>query len=441
MYKGKHIKRRAAGLPAAGSRNNEGRGKSKRRKKLLIWLAAVVVVLGTGFLTVTRSHIPFIVKLRNIYIETAMTTLSHQWLATALFPGYIIEESMAAFNAVKQEQAGLSSSWGIDAETAPTPSPSPTPEATPSPEELELQKMEAFFAVFDVLDRESVVSYAQEHPEAIENGWEYFDVNEAGLEAGGTSMYTTGGEQVLAVSAEYGILLLRVTGDGYRGVLAIAKDPSLLSIAKAPSYGSMGALLYEISERAGSVLSMNASSFSDPEGTSWGDVAMGTSVSNGEVYGNGRKEDFKRIELREDNRMYIVDDYDPIGDDVTDATEFSPALVIDGEIVVTSDSSWSLQPRAAVGQTTDEEILFLVIEGRQPLKGVIGTNMYEVALIMEKYDCYQGMAIDGGSSAIIWYKGESVTMCSNGNILGRHLPDAWVIVPEGGYTVSQQESA
>ncbi|MFR7745580.1 MAG: hypothetical protein ACLU3I_21925 [Acutalibacteraceae bacterium] len=33
------------------------------------------------------------------------------------------------------------------------------------------------------------------------------------------------GDQVLAVDAEYGIVLVRITGDGYRGVLAIVPVP------------------------------------------------------------------------------------------------------------------------------------------------------------------------------------------------------------------------
>lgn len=55
------------------------------------------------------------------------------------------------------------------------------------------------------------------------NGWDNIYINEAGLNDDGTDIYTAMGERVLAVDAKNKILLVRVEGSGYQGVLAIAQ--------------------------------------------------------------------------------------------------------------------------------------------------------------------------------------------------------------------------
>ena len=74
------------------------------------------------------------------------------------------------------------------------------------------------------------------------------------------------GEQVLAIDAKDGVLLLRISGKGYRGVLAVGKDPSLLSIEMASTLGTAGQLSGTIAEAHNGVLAMNANGFLDPNG-------------------------------------------------------------------------------------------------------------------------------------------------------------------------------
>ncbi|MFR7745568.1 MAG: hypothetical protein ACLU3I_21850 [Acutalibacteraceae bacterium] len=45
---------------------------------------------------------------------------------------------------------------------------------------------------------------------------------------------------MLAIDAKDGVLLLRISGKGYRGVLAVGKDPSRLSIEMATTLGTAG---------------------------------------------------------------------------------------------------------------------------------------------------------------------------------------------------------
>ena len=67
----------------------------------------------------------------------------------------------------------------------------------------------------------------------------------------------------------------------------------------------------------------------------------------------------------------------------------------------------------------------LVMEGR--LTDSVGCGVEECAEILQKYGCVQAMNLDGGTSAIMYYKGECVTRCSNPDLSdGRQLPSAWV---------------
>ena len=47
--------------------------------------------------------------------------------------------------------------------------------------------------------------------------------------------------------------------------------------------------------------------------------------------------------------------------------------------------------------------------------------------IMTKHDCMQAMNLDGGTSAMIWYKGKYIMRSSNPALTaGRTLPNAFV---------------
>ena len=107
-------------------------------------------------------------------------------------------------------------------------------------EELEKQAEENFYSVFWELDRTSMETYLAEHPDTLANGWEHIYINEAGFDDEGTSIQSTFGEQVLAINYREKILLVHAEGEGYRGVLAVAKVPGRLSLENAAQLGTIG---------------------------------------------------------------------------------------------------------------------------------------------------------------------------------------------------------
>lgn len=401
-------------------------------KRLGIVLAAFLLVAAVLYSLFTFSSIPICVTGRHMLIETAMSTMRHQWVATAFFPKSVVDEVMEKVNAARDEQIGLESIWPTLPTTPETPTTSPEidpvqPEMPepPSPEQL------AFYEVFHELEQDSMASYLKEHPNALANGWEKLYINEAGLDDSGTSIMTKQGHQVLAVDAENGILLIRMAGTGFRGVLAIGKDPSRLSVQAAATLGKSGQFLGTIVKNNGGVLGLTASGFEDYDeqgnpGKGNGGILSGFAMCNGVPMGKHLDWGWKRIELRDDDRLYIVDSKAPVSENCTDASEFTPALIIDGKVLVDEYCGWNaINPRACIGQSRKGEIMMLCIEGRQITS--LGTGVVKCAEMLAAYDCMQAMNLDGGTSAIMWYRGECVTKCSNPDLpYGRPLPNAYV---------------
>ncbi len=433
---------RAKAQAAAGAGTVAVVKKSKARKKrnplkTLAIVLACFLVIEILYFTAIFSKNPFISKWRNIYIETAMDTLSHKWLATSIIPDDIIQGVMDQRRAALEAQIGKVSSWTKE-EPDQKPEqnePSPTvidaevsviPQQTE--EDLKAQARAAFFEIFHEVDQASMDAYVAAHPEALDKGWEGVYINEAGMDDSGTDIQTVHGEQVLAIDAENQILLVRVKGEGYQGVLAVAKDPARLSVQASSRLGVTGETAGTIAQAHNGVLAITGSGFIDPNGSGNGGILAGYAMCDGTAHGSAHMGwGYKRLELHEDNLMYIRDASDPVGETTTDAVEFQPALIIDGTVVVDSNCGWTgIQPRACIGQSDKYEVLMLVIEGRMPLRSS-GTHVIECADILKRHGCMQAMNLDGGTSAIMWYDGEYVTKCSNQYTPeGRPLPTAFV---------------
>ncbi len=118
--------RRRVQQPAPAPAGKHGRKakkakKPKKKKSLgrrLLILFLVLAILAGLYLTAVYSDIPFIAKWRTAYIQTAMNTLSHQWLATAFIPRSVIDKVLAEMEAAREAQIGINSEWG---EASPSP--------------------------------------------------------------------------------------------------------------------------------------------------------------------------------------------------------------------------------------------------------------------------------------------------------------------------------
>jgi exopolysaccharide biosynthesis protein len=308
---------------------------------------------------------------------------------------------------------------------APAETEAEAPETTEAPLTPEEQARLDFYEVFWELDPEETDAWLEANPAYFEKGYWGISVNQAWLSDNGLDLYTTEGHQVLAIDAENRILIIRAWLNKSRTVMAIAKDPSRLHLCPSKDLGRMGEKIGSIAARNDGLLAMTGSGFLDPGGNgNGGQIAgycmCGKDFEAGKPFGWN----YARFELREDNRALVTHADGPCTDATTDAMEFEPALLIDGEYQ--DPGIWTGEnPRTCIGQTWRKEILMLGVEGR--FSDSPGCSVLECAKLMKAYGGENAINVDGGTTAIVWYRGQPIMRCSNLNSPdGRYLPNAWV---------------
>ena len=110
-----------------------------------------------------------------------------------------------------------------------------------------------------------------------------------------------------------------------------------------------------------------------------------------------------------------------------DAVEYGPYLIINGQrSFISGNGGWGIAPRTAIGQRKDGIVLMLVINGRIPTS--IGASMVDLCDIMERYGAYNAANLDGGSSTELVINGKIINTPVAGGRFGlRDMPTFWVI--------------
>ena len=129
---------RVAGRRKAEPENEPKEKKQKKKKPLkvlAIWLTVILCLEGLYFfLCYTQNS--FVKRWRTIYIQTAMSTMRHQWLATAFIPRSVIDKVVAEMEAAREEQIGVNSEW--DEEEIESRNPTLTDTKGMSKEEIKI---------------------------------------------------------------------------------------------------------------------------------------------------------------------------------------------------------------------------------------------------------------------------------------------------------------
>jgi exopolysaccharide biosynthesis protein len=226
--------------------------------------------------------------------------------------------------------------------------------------------------------------------------------------------------------------------------MAIVKNPAQVDLVKSKSLGDYGELAESYGERCDALLVINASGFKDPEGHGAGGEIKGCLVIDGVEYGKPKGDTWKMFGVKNDNRLYIANYYEENISEYRWAVEFFPALIVNGEISITGSFGMGIQPRTTIGQTEDGDFLLLIVDGRQ-VGYSLGCTVADCAEIMLSYGAYQGANMDGGSSSVMWYKGQQITKSSSKAGNGRYMPDALIVRrpddPEVGTADTLEEDA
>lgn len=86
-----------------------------------------------------------------------------------------------------------------------------------------------------------------------------------------------------------------------------------------------------------------------------------------------------------------------------DGLEFGPFLIVNGKPLEIVGDPWGRSPRVAIAQRKDGVVLFLVIDGENYIDGASLSDMIEVLL---KYGAYNAANLDGGHSTSLSINGK-----------------------------------
>lgn len=117
-----------------------------------------------------------------------------------------------------------------------------------------------------------------------------------------------------------------------------------------------------------------------------------------------------------------------IQDGMVEAVEFGPNLIVNGKVSrIHGDGGWGTAPRSVIAQRKDGIVLFLIIEGRLPGYST-GATMNDVIDILLRYKAYNAANLDGGASSTMSVQGKLWNKPSAGESYGgRTVSNAWIV--------------
>ena len=346
------------------------------RKKRVIIPISILLAIIFMYSVFVFSSIPFVKYWRTIYIETAMTTADHQWLATAFIPGYIIDGVMS-------------------------------------------QKTDTS----EVIGGEDFLNNSDERSE---NERPHDILGQQELEVGGTDY---AGYTVLINDIEQGLVVSEISGSSYKGLVMLVDDPARVYLGSTPYKHVEGLRIKKMMEHHGAIAGINASGFSDPNDSGHGGDIIGLSYSEGEYWGTAVNY-YGAVLMTQDNKLVVGNVQDWQNYDIRAGIQFGPVLIADGKSQIEGSGGYGIQPRTAIGKREDGVIVFIVIDGRQPTWS-IGCTMGDLVEVLQKYEVINAACCDGGSSSVLAYNNEVLNKNSSLNpTYGRRLPNAWLVAPK-----------
>lgn len=371
-------------------KNKYARSKKERRMRASVTVLTVFMALFFSFSAlyafIVYTEVPFVKYWRTIWIETAMTTKTHQWLAELFFPEDVVLEVTGANKPNEDIVGGMENLYYLEGSAGYEDMP--VPETKPKVEDILGQK----------------------------------ELTVGGLDQAGN--------RVLINDIEEGLVVSEIVGPSYKGQIMLIDDPSRVYIGMTQYPGVTGMRILDMMEHYGAVAGVNASGFRDPNDNGNGGEVVGMSLSEGRYWGSYVWH-YGSIILTTENKLVVgkITNWDKYGN-IRDGMQFSPVLIADGVKQVSGSSGYGIQPRTAVGQREDGVIVFLVIDGRDVTHS-IGCTVDDMAEELLKYGVINASSCDGGATTALAYDGKVLNKnCSLHPDLGRILPNAFLVKPK-----------
>lgn len=357
---------------------NNQKKKTPILKKILITLITLMIIGATTILILFYGPIS---TFRDWWITTAMTTMSHKYLAEWFFDDETINQVLDK-NRIEETDETTDTSLIV---------------IMPNEQEKE--------------EPEEKIEYANEYEKQLlaEN-----------LDKEKYNIYAEG--------EDYRII--KIKGNGYSGYLAAIYDPSKVKVATSKYIGRAGQYLTDMSKDNNAVISINGGGFLDENSKGNGSTPLGIVISNGKVIANnGNTVGGGLIGFDKENKLVIgkmsVEKAKSIG--IRDAVTFAPFLIVNGEPVkIRGNGGWGSAPRTVIGQRQDGIVLFLVLDGRRLT--MPGATIKDLIEIMQNYGAYNAANLDGGTSSAMTYNHELVNdpVDASGNHRTRQIATSFI---------------
>ena len=162
-----------------------------------------------------------------------------------------------------------------------------------------------------------------------------------------------------------------------------------------------------IAENANAVLAIN--------GDYYGARQSGYVIRNGVIYRSKANRNAEDLVIYQDGSFGIINESEISAQALLDngawnVLSFGPALLIDGEIAVSSGEevgrAMASNPRTAIGIVDDLHYLFVVSDGRTNASE--GLSLRELAQVLEELGAKTAYNLDGGGSSTMVFQGQVV---------------------------------
>ena len=357
---------------------DESQIKKEKLKKMKLWKKVIIILCILGIIGLSFGGVllygPYN-GFRDWWITTAMTTMSHQYLATWIYSDDTIKEVLDRNKVEETDEI-----TNIDLIEIPS-----VQEEEKEPEEI---------------------VYANEYERAVLEK----DPN----------------------NDDYKII--EIEGDGYSGYLAVIYDASRIQTVTSKYVGTSGQYLTTMAKDNDALIAINGGGFDDPNFSSNGSTPLGITYSKGKLItsynhtGTGGL-----IGFTEDNKLVVgkmtVKQAEAMR--VRDAVTFGPFLIVNGiPSSIVGNGGWGQAPRTAIGQRRDGIVLFLVIDGRTLTRP--GATIKDLIEIMQNYGAYNASNLDGGTSSVMVVDGEIINdpVDSSGAHRTRYIATGWILTKE-----------
>ena len=189
----------------------------------------------------------------------------------------------------------------------------------------------------------------------------------------------------------------------------VLSSPEYLQTAFANStFGrNVTARTSSIAENANAVLAIN--------GDYYGARQSGYVIRNGVIYRSKANRNAEDLVIYQDGSFGIINESEISAQALLDSgawnvLSFGPALLIDGEIAVSSNEevgrAMASNPRTAIGIVDDLHYLFVVSDGRTNASE--GLSLRELAQVLKELGAKTAYNLDGGGSSTMVFQGQVV---------------------------------